>query len=565
MGVYANARGLSTLVLILLIVISAIIGGIVSYAFTIAYYTSIPGETTLAIIGVHINPNNVRVFNVTLLNPSYSPGNAKITRIAVSVKNGTQLYDVIEMTPPIGAGLEIRSGETINITCSKIKKDNANMTFGEFASIFAGEKIHVHVFAEESSAANMEVRLPLVKLEIAADFNPRISFKRFNITITNSIQSQVNLTITDVVPGSIEFEGVHPDFRVNPKVLSIGETVCFQFNGSWHGHTYVMIDVETEQGYVFHKEVKVGTVQAVIQSVSFNENNTNHFNVTVCNLAESANPVNVRNIKCVLENGTELTFDCASAEIAPNTTKLFTLNWNWKEYRGKNVTVVAYFTQDFNTQGYRASTPPPIIVRVLNAEGAFSLKYKEHFNLTVLNHAFSLEAVNITKIVAKKTGEILPVAGLVLDPGSNKTFSCNFAWTRFLYDYGRNLTLTLHTVAVQTLKEYTFDFSLTLPVAELNITPISHVTIGETGYLNLTIKNLEYSVWNLTLSKIVVKTQDSATPLEYILPKKHVKVNVGSEIVLLCPFDWQRYLGKSITLAVITEELVEAWTTYTID
>lgn len=559
MEIHANLKGVSTIVLILLILISALIGGIISYAFTIAYYTSIPEETTITITGIHIDPKNVRAFNVTVLNPSYSPKNANITRIAISLKNGTQLYDVIETNPSIKNGLKVGVGETVNIKCSKIKKDNANMTFGEFVSAFASEKMLVHVFAEGSPAANMEASLPYVKLEITADFNSRFSFKKFNVTITNSPQSQVNLTITDLVPGLIAFGEVTPDFRLNPVALSRNETVCFRFNnGSWHGYTQITLEVRTEQGYVFRKEIKMRTVNAVIQGVSFSENYTNHFNVTVYNFAESANHVNVKNIKCTLENGTQLTFDCGSAEIAPNNTKSFMLHWNWREYRGKNVTLVAYFTQDFATSEYRVTTPLPVIVKVLNIASAFDLKAKNYFNLTILNHASSLEPVNITRIVVKKTGEGLPVANGIINPGVNKTFRCNFNWTFFLNSYGRNLTITVYVKATQTLKEYAFDFSFVLPVAELNITAINQVAISGTGYLNLTVKNLDYSVWNLTLSKIVVKIQDLAEPLEYIFPRNHVKVNVGGEAVLLCPFDWQRYIGKNVTVTVITEELVSA-------
>lgn len=564
MHIHAEVKGLSTIALILLIIVSAVIGGIVSYAFTIAYYAKIPEETTLAITGVYINKENVRAFNISVLNPSYSPKDAVISQIAINVKGETQLYDVVETEPSIEDGLVIPIGESLNITCLKVRKDNATITFGEFAGTFAGETILVHVFAEGSPAANMEATLPLVKLGIAAEFNSRFSFKKFNITLTNSPQSEVNLTITSLIPGVITVEDVYPDFRVNPVTLPRNESIRFQFNGSWHGYTQIRLDVYTEQGYVFRKNFEMKTVYSVIQAVSFDENHTNHFNVTVYNLAESANSVNVKSVQCTLENGTKLTFECGSAEIAPNTTRKFTFSWNWREYRGKNVTVVAYFTQDFNTPDYKALTPPPIIVKVLNAASAFNLKDKEHFNITILNHVSSLEAVNITKIVVKKTGEVLQITSGVISPSYNKTFSCAFNWARFLKDYGRNLTLTVYAVTNQTLREHTFDFSFTLPVAELNITVINCAAMGETGYLNLTVKNLEYSLWNLTLSKIVITIQDLAGPVEYVLPKNHVKVIVGGETVLLCPFDWQKYLGKNITVTVVTEELVEASANYTI-
>ncbi|MEM3578880.1 MAG: hypothetical protein QXL54_01480 [Candidatus Bathyarchaeia archaeon] len=564
MGLNANVKGISAIALILLIVISAVIGGIISYAFTIAYYAKIPEKTTLAITNININPENVRSFNVTVLNPSYSPGDANITRIALSLKNGNQLYEVVETNPSIKNGLAIRKSESINITCLSVKKDTTTITFGEFVSLFAGETILVHVFVEKLSAANMEVKLPFVKLDIDAEFNSRISFKKFNITLTNSPQSEINLTITDILIPGITIKEVKPNFRSQPVDVLINESVCFEFNGSWHGFTRASLAIYTQQGYILRKEIEMKKVYAVIQAVSFDEDQTSQFNVIVHNFAESANSVNVKNIECTLENGSKLIFDCSLAEITPNTTRVFTLQWDWREYRGKNMTVMAYFAQDFATLEYRAQTPPPIIVKVLNIAEAFNLRDKERFNITILNHASSLETVNITKIVVKRTGEILFIADGIISPSDNKTFSCNFNWAKFLKDYGRNLTLTVYANSNQTLREYAFDFSFTLPVAELKITAINHLTMGETGYLNLTIKNMDYSVWNLTLSKIILVIQDLAEPLEYLFPKNHVIVSIGSETILLCPFDWQKYTGKSITLTVVTEELVKATTLYTI-
>jgi len=565
MGLRNQVRGTSTIALILLVLISAIIGGIISYAFTIAYYTKIPKETTLAITNVYINPRDIRSFIIEVLNPSYSPSDTNVTRIALSLKNGTQLYDVVEANPSIKNGLRIRKGESVNITCSTIKKDNITITFGEFVSAFPGEAILLHVFAEGSPAANIETLLPYVKLEITADFNPRVSFKKFNITLTNSLRSEVDLTITDLVPGLIAFEEVNPDFKSTPVVLPRNATVCFQFyNGSWHGFTQIRLEIYTEQGYTFCKEITMETVYAAIQAVGFDENQTDKFNIKVYNFAESANSVNVKRIECVLENGIKLSFDCDSAEILPNATRVFTFDWNWRDYRGKSVTVVAYFTQDFATPEYRVQTPTPVILKVLNAANAFSLHDKEHFNITILNHASSIETVNITKIMVKETSEILSITDGIINPCDNKTFSCGFNWTKFLNNYGRDLTLTVYATGNKTLKEYAFNFSFTLPVAELNITAITHTSIDNTRYLNLTVRNLNHSVWNLTLSKVTIKVLDSAEALEYLLPKNHVILNVGGEAILLCPFDWQRYIGKNITVILVTEELVEASITYLI-
>jgi flagellar basal body-associated protein FliL len=564
MKMYANVKGFSTITLILLIIVSAIIGGLISYAFTIAYYAKIPEKTTLTITGVYINKENVRSFNVSVLNPSYSPSDAKISRIAISLKGETQLYNVVETEPSIGDGLTISRGEALNITCLTITKDNVPMSFGEFVSVFAGKTIIVHVFAEGSPAANMEAVLPLVKLDIVTDFNPKISFKKFNITLTNSLQSEVDLTVVDIIPGVITVEKINPDVRAQPVAIPRNESKLFIFNGDWHGITSIKLEVKTEQGYVFYRNVEMKTADATIKNVSFSEDHPDHFNVTVYNFPGSANPVNVTRIECRLENGTALTFDCGSVGIAPNSTRTFRFDWNWTEYRGKNVTVIAYFTQDFEAQT-AVKTLPPIIVKILDAENTFNLKDHRYFNITILNHFSSLEDINVTKIRINETGVILRIEDGFIARGFNKTFSCTFNWGSFLKErLNRSLTLTLNVTSCKTFRNYTFNFTFTLPVAELNVTAVNCTTIGGANYLNLTVRSADYSVWNLTLSKVVVTVQDMADPLEYVIPRNQVIVNVGEEITVLCPFDWQKYQGKKITITVFTAELIEASTSYTI-
>jgi hypothetical protein len=98
-------------------------------------------------------------------------------------------------------------------------------------------------------------------------------------------------------------------------------------------------------------------VYAKIKGVSFNENDTAHFSVTIFNSAESTIPVTVNKIVCTLENGTARTFNAFSVSISPNSEETITLDWNWEGYRGKEVEVIAYFAQDFETEPYTITTP----------------------------------------------------------------------------------------------------------------------------------------------------------------------------------------------------------------
>jgi len=357
MRMRADLKGLSTLMVILLIIIAAIIGGIISYAFTIAAYVKVPEGTTLVITGVYFDKENVTSFKLNILNPSYSPTDATIYGVALSLKGENQLFYVAKTEPPIENGVVIPSGESLNITCSGIIKDDTTVSLGEFVGEFAGKAIIVHIFSSDSSASNVETTLPFVKLNITADFNPQVSFKKFNLTLTNDANSEVNLTINAVTFSEIEVDKMMPNVKAQPVTVLKGESLLINFNGSWQGVNKTTITVFTQQGYIFRKEMELPRVYAKIKGVSFNENDTDHFSVTIFNSAESNIPVTVNKIICTLENGTARTFNAFSVSIPPNSEETITLDWNWEGYRGKEVEVAAYFVQDFETEPYTATTP----------------------------------------------------------------------------------------------------------------------------------------------------------------------------------------------------------------
>ena len=564
-----NIKAVSTLAIILLMIISAIIGGLLSYMFTIALFTKIPEKTTVTITDVHFDKENARSFKISVLNPSYSPTDATVTRIAFSLKEESQLYDIVETEPSIENGIVIQQGETLNITCLKAQTDSASVSWGRLAGEFAGENITVHVFSPDSPASNIEASLPLVKLHINdTDFDSRISFNTFNITMMNDENSGINLTINKITVGGVGLmkDAISPNL---PRPIASGELVQFICNGSWHYLTETAIKVSTAEGYIFYEELELPWVSTTIQNVIFNENHTDYFHVTVFNSADSANYVNVTKIACTLENGTVTEGNYPLVGITPNSPHTFMFNWDWKEYRMKEINVTAYLLQDFEADTYTTTTPSPVIFNVPNEKEVFDLKDKEHFNITLQNHPSSIEAVNITEIEIKKNGESIDVVNgtkanpelpsLLIEPGQNVTFYCNISdWTEYT---GKNLTLTVHAVD-ESSEEYTFDFTFALPMGELNITSVAHAVIGGTKYLNITTENLNYSAWNLTISKVIITLPNQTEPLEQQFPENQITVTPGEKVTLLFAFDWEKHLDETITVAVVTKEGVETSTSW---
>jgi len=561
MLIRSNLKAVSTLAIILLMIISAIIGGLLSYMFTITLFTKIPEKTTVTITDVYFDKENARSFKISLLNPSYSPTNATVTRIAVSLKGGLELYDVVVTEPSIENGIVIQKGETLNITCLRAQRDSADVSWGRLACEFAGEDITVHVFSPDSAAANIEASLPLVKLYVTdTDFDSRVSFNRFNITIMNHVNSEINLTINEIIVGGVELteDALSPEL---PQLIANGTSVHFTCDGSWHDIIETALTIFTEEGYIFYQELDLPRVSATIQNVIFDKNDTDHFNVIVFNFADSANYVNVTKITCTLENGTTIPQNYTSLGVTPNSTSTFTFDWNWTGYRGKRINVTAFFLQDFETDTFTVTTLPPIIFTVLDEKEVFDLKDKTHFNITLRNHPSSVEAVNITEIVVKETGEVIngtkanpKLPSDPIEPGNATTFYCNVTdWTDYA---GKNLTLIVHAIN-ETSEKYTFNFTFTLPMAELNITSVIHVS--ETKYLNITIENLNHSVWNLTISKVIITLPNQTEPLEQQFPENLIVLKPNESAVLLCVCNWEEeQLGKNITITVVTKEGIEA-------
>ncbi len=560
MNLKSNVKAISTFMIIILIVISAVIGGIISYMFTIAQFTELPEKTTLAITGVYFDVKNASAFTVSVLNPSYSPTDANITKIAISLKEEAQLYDVIATSPSIRNGIVIQIGEVKNITCFNIRKDGKAVTWGRFVYEYSGREVVVHVFSSNAFGDNAIVTLPFVKLEVIPHFDSEATFQNFSLTLRNHEKSETNLTIT-----SIELvEPVVNRFRTTPYVsipddvipklpysLSPGENCTFTCKLDWFGINETKISVSTKEGYEVYNELKLPQIFFEIKNVTFNMDYTDRFYVTVVNHPASADTATIEKIEVVADG--DIRYFNVSMFVLIGMSWNYTCFWNWREYRGEKLIIRVYLRQGIN-QSIVVTTPSEVLLRITNSQSVFNLQDKNHFNITLQNHQSSLYAVKITKIKVQETGEIINVTeAKPIEPNSTRWFYCNISdWSA---QAGENLTLTVFAVANETAKEYTFNFTFTLPAAELKITNVTCVEINGTKYLNITVENMNYSVWNLTIAKIIIVFPEQ-TKLEQILPANQIRVEIGGSTVILCAFDWGENKGD-ITVKVISSEGIE--------
>jgi parallel beta-helix repeat protein len=315
------------------------------------------------IVDIYFDKENARSFQIEIFNPLAAPSDATITRIMFGLEGEANFYDFVDTEPPIQNRILIKRGTSVNVTCFKIRMDSAIVTLGELIGSFgfAGKTVIVYVYFQEFAPVRKEIRLPFVKLYISANFDPKISFKKFEINVTNDALSEVNITITDISIIVLTIEGMDPDLQKGPVVIPPGKSVCFRFNGSWYGIVKTTVGILTEQGYIFREMVETqGNIFIVIQAISFDEKHKDHFNVTLFSMAESATYANVTKIICVFKNGTTIERSYPSVGIMPNSAITLKFDWNWTGYEGEIIEVKAYFLQDFETTPFSVQVIPEI-------------------------------------------------------------------------------------------------------------------------------------------------------------------------------------------------------------
>ena len=344
MRLIRNARALSRFSLVLLLLVAVIFGALLSYLWVIGYYESlrirVPEVTTVTITNATFAPQNATFFNVTLLNPSFSPSDAKITKIAVSTEDGV-LHRVKRAQPPLPYRLGRGSSETFR--CS--------WNWGNYT----GETVQIIVFVDGGSGATFPAVTPLMDLRITVDFDPAISVKHFNMTLQNSVSSATYVNVTDIV---MDGERVPPENVTLPLPYTLHPDESVSLTCTWDWTDYqgkdVTIAAHTLQGYVaYHTQAAPPPVNLTIIEILFNTTDTHHFNVTVQNSELSPTYVNVTRITLTMENGTTQEVIEVSPPLTytlhPNASVSFMCAWDWTDYREKNVTITIHTLQGYVT------------------------------------------------------------------------------------------------------------------------------------------------------------------------------------------------------------------------
>ena len=557
-----NRKAISALTLIILMLVSAVIGGIIAYMLTIAYYVEIEynipeNETTLAITDILLDPKHVDSFTIKVLNPSYSVSEATVTAIALSVEGEDALYKVVQTSPNLTEGIQIQVGQDLEIKCEKIQMGEDTVSVGRFLTEFPGKIATVYVLCENASAANRQFVLPSPRLDIRPEFKASVSVNNFTLIIRNV--GKENLTINYVSVGPIELTRENTGLNISSGVLiPVGKTLTVNCSQKWLGVFGGSIRVHTVEGYEFVRQFKAPRIEMLIENVLFNENVTSSFSVTL-NVTtfqtQTYGYLDITSASLKLDNGNELNFN-QSERIGYNSSLTLQIPWNWIEYRGREFNLTIRTSQGITAAKQHIRTPDPIILKILNKESIFSLQNRKNVTIIVQNHPSSLAAVNITQITIEEM--VINITSYI-EPSDNATLYCTLGkdWTEYNKDALR-LVIKYEYLISGNLTEASASFDVPLPKkAELKIVSVNFVKTEPVNYLNITIENMPYSLWNLTIINVTINMNDGTNALEKQWSPGLIVLAPNQSYSLIFEVGKEDFTGVKINIVVTTSEGVE--------
>ena len=355
MKIARNLNAISKILFILLLLLAMIIGSIFSYLLVVGYYINleikVPENTTLSVTDVSLNMQNTETFNITILNPTYSPTEAKITEISVATQDN-KVHKILNVDPQLPYELDKGQEETFN----------CYWDWGDFTS----ETLKVIVLVEDGSGAVYEIETAAVGLKITSAVFTTADTQHFDVTINNPEGSASDLNVTKITVtmenGTVfQVREITPSI---PKLLLVDTSTKFTCSWDW---TYyrgmnATINVYTSQGYAFHlTKTTPKPAQLSITDAIFDTSNVTFFKITVKNSENSIVSANLTLVELLFGNGTTLEVSVESPPALPYTLPIgdtVTLKCllNWVDNREETIAIMVNTPEGY--LGYLQHTIP---------------------------------------------------------------------------------------------------------------------------------------------------------------------------------------------------------------
>jgi hypothetical protein len=351
-----DVTGISKTILILLLLISFIAGALFSYVYTMGYYAPsefrIPENSVMTIQSVEFSEQDAHYFDVTVLNPSYSPSEVSITRIEARTTEDNLVHVATNTVPSLPFTLQKGESQTFR----------ASWNWASYAGIklpYSGSIVEIRVFLQDGRGEIFETRRPVTSLLITDyTFHPSISVDHFNLTVENqeSSQTYVNITAFTIDDNPIPTGTVTPSL---PYTLNPGDAqVQFRISYNWIGlmGQNITVGAQTIQGYMAQRTVPLPmpvTLDIPSSQIIFNATiSPQNFTMTVTNYANSSTYVDISRITVAVGQQTPVNITLTTPNLPirldTNTSSLIVCRgWDWSTFTGQTVRITVYTTQGF--------------------------------------------------------------------------------------------------------------------------------------------------------------------------------------------------------------------------
>jgi len=298
-----------------------------------------------------------------------------------------------------------------------------------------------------------------------------------------------------------------------------------------------------------------------IKNVVFTSQNTSYFNVTFLNPSYSKDTNLIRIVvksadnkfyNVTLEEPEQLPKTIGRASDRYSGEETLQCIWNWANYTGKKITVIA-FVDDGTGPTYETDPLPLVDLKITEVRFNSSISVT-NFTITIQNSLNSETYVNISRITVLQR-DLLPTqvspsleTSYKLDINRTQTFNCTWNWKDYL---NKTIPLTVHTVQGYTA----YSIVTTLP---LNV-EITNVVFSESNMTNfdVTIINRNESSTSVDINKITVTLQDGTVKgINQTQPTltEPYKLNASLTETFKCQWNWTKYRGKSVTVSIFTAQ-----------
>ncbi len=245
-----DIRAVSTILFILMIFVSLIIGGLIAYLWVLSGYYNMPANSlSLSVENVVFSQQDFTQFNVTVLNPSNSASDLNITGFRVTDQSQNETFLVGTVDPALPFLLRI--GTKQGFKCLKNWSD------------FAGHTVIVEPLASANATVqSLPYVTPMVQLSVFG-FSTTEDVNHFNLTVQNSLQSATNLTLTDIKVFDVSVNST-PSM---PTVLTLGQQQVFRCVYDWANKPgeNLTITVSTDVG--FEQAYQTSPIQSAFLSI----------------------------------------------------------------------------------------------------------------------------------------------------------------------------------------------------------------------------------------------------------------------------------------------------------